>query len=401
MPERVYIPFSQHAGTPAEPLVKAGDQVKIGTKIGAPAGGISAAVHSSIAGKVLSIGRHPHPLHGYGLCCVIESAGAEEWETGMKVIREYDSMSSQELLSEIVEAGIAGLGGGAFPTGVKLAPPPDKKIDTLIINGCESEPMLAADYRLMNEYPAGVAEGARIFKKIAGAQNLVLALESDKRDIAGGLENEGLKVKVLRSMYPAGWERLLIRKVLKREVPKEGLPMDVGCLVFNVATCYAGFQAVKFRKPLIERFITVTGSAIRETKNLLVRIGTPVQDIIDFCGGYNGKVDSIIFGGPMTGTAQFSELAPVIKGTCGIIALAGTRVAEERSCTRCGYCVDVCPSGLMPCALHELVRNEKFKQAEEKGLSYCIECGSCAYVCPAKIPLVHYFKFGKSRIKAA
>lgn len=397
-PKRVYIHFSQHTGKPARPLVEKDDVVKIGTKIGEGDGFISASIHASISGKVVAIESYPHPVVGSSVCCVIESTNGEEWEQGVEEKYEYKDLSKEKLLQFIKDAGIVGLGGAAFPTHVKLSPPPEKQIDTLIINGCECEPMLTADHRLMLEYPMGIIEGAKIFQKILNTKNLIFAVEDNKKDAAETLKKEAVDVKLLKTKYPQGAEKQLIKALLNREVPRGGLPMDVGCVVQNVGTCYAGFQAIQFRKPLIDRIVTITGNGIKEPKNLLVKIGTPAIDVINFCGGYVGQPKKIIFGGPMMGIAQYSENVPTIKGTSGIVVWNDVKAVEEGPCVRCAKCVDACPMGLMPTDICKFVNNKNFDKAKEYGILDCIECGCCAYTCPSKIPLVHYLKYGKSEV---
>ncbi len=397
-PKRVYIHFSQHTGKPARPLVEKDDVVKIGTKIGEGDGFISASIHASISGKVVAIESYPHPVVGSSVCCVIESTNGEEWEQGVEEKYEYKDLSKEKLLQFIKDAGIVGLGGAAFPTHVKLSPPPEKQIDTLIINGCECEPMLTADHRLMLEYPMGIIEGAKIFQKILNTKNLIFAVEDNKKDAAETLKKEAVDVKLLKTKYPQGAEKQLIKALLNREVPRGGLPMDVGCVVQNVGTCYAGFQAIQFRKPLIDRIVTITGNGIKEPKNLLVKIGTPAIDVINFCGGYVGQPKKIIFGGPMMGIAQYSENVPTIKGTSGIVVWNDVKAMEEGPCVRCAKCVDACPMGLMPTDICKFVNNKNFDKAKEYGILDCIECGCCAYTCPSKIPLVHYLKYGKSEV---
>lgn len=397
-PKRVYIPFAQHTGKPAKPLVKKGDLVKIGTKIGESEGFISASIHASISGKVLDIKQHAHPVLGSSQCCIIESDETEDWASGVKEKHDHENLSKEELLSIIKDAGIVGLGGAAFPTHVKLSPPPDKPIDYLLINGCECEPRLTADHRLMLEYPVGVIEGAKLFQKILNAEHLIFCVEDNKKDAAKIFTRENEEVRVLNTKYPQGAEKQLIKAVLNRTVPRGGLPMDVGCVVQNVGTCYATFQAVKFRKPLIDRIVTVTGNGVKESKNLLVRIGTPIIEVINFCGGFVDQPKQIIFGGPMMGISQYTEDVPVIKGTSGILVTKEASIYEEGPCVRCASCIDVCPMGLMPTEIYKLVKNKKFLASKEYGVLDCIECGCCAYACPSKIPLVHYLKYGKSEV---
>lgn len=398
IPKKVYIPFSQHTGKPAHPLVQKDDVVKIGTKIGESEGYISATIHASISGKVTGLISHPHPVLGCSLCCVIESNGSEEWEQSIKENADYEKLSKKDLVNAIKEAGIVGLGGAAFPTHVKLSPPSDKPIDTLIVNGCECEPMLTADHQLMLEQAEGIIKGARIFQKILGAQHLIFGIEDNKKDAAEIFMGQGLEVRIPKTKYPQGAEKQLIKAILDREVPRGGLPMDVGCVVQNVGTCYAAFQSLAFNKPLIDRVMTVTGDGIKTPKNVLVRIGTPVVDLIQFCGGYTGKPKMIIFGGPMMGIAQYSEEVPVIKGTSGIIISTQAWDAEEGPCVRCAHCIDVCPMGIMPCEIYKFVQNKNFDKAKDYGVLDCIECGCCAYECTARIPLVHYLKYGKNEV---
>jgi electron transport complex protein RnfC len=295
--------------------------------------------------------------------------------------------------------GVVGLGGAGFPTGLKLTPPADRSVDTLIVNGCESEPMVSCDRRLMLEYPMGVIEGARIFQKAVEARRLIIALPEREAEIAGTFKKEGVEVHRLAWKYPVGSEKQLIRAVLNRTVPRAGLPWDVGCIVHNVSTCHAGFQAVCFGKPLFERVVTVSGNGVRDRRNLLVRIGAPVRDIIDYCGGYTGAPAMIVFGGPMTGSAVPTDLTPVTKETTAVLVLNERPVEREGPCVRCARCVDVCPMGLMPSEIRRLISVPDFGAAGDLGLADCLECGCCAYVCPARIPLVHYFRFGKAELK--
>jgi electron transport complex protein RnfC len=396
--KKVFIPFSQHTGKPARPLVKKGDEVKIGMKIGEPDGLISAAVHASISGKVVDIIDHPHPVIGSSLCCVIEGGNSDDWVTDLQTGGSTEDLSVTQLIDVVKEAGIVGLGGAAFPSHVKLSPPKEKSIDTLIINGCECEPILTADHRLMMEYSEAIIEGARIFQKILGATGLVFGIEDNKKDAIELFRKEGVRVFQLKTKYPQGAEKQLIKAILKREVPRGGLPMDVGCVVHNVGTCQAALMAAKFRKPLIDRVITVAGDGVKENRNVLVRIGTPVKEVIEFCGGYTGRPRKIISGGPMMGIAQYSDDVPVIKGTSGILVWNDVKLDEPGPCVRCASCVDACPMALMPTEIYSLVSNKNFDMAKSFGVLDCIECGCCAYVCPSAIPLVHYFKYGKNEV---
>ncbi|MGQ9702699.1 MAG: electron transport complex subunit RsxC [bacterium] len=393
-PKRVYIPFLQHQGNPAVPCVKPGDRVKIGAKIGEAAEDPSVCIHSSVSGKVTDIRMHPHPLLGEALSCIIESDYSENWENEFLDIN-YHSLMTQELIDRIRQAGIVGLGGGAFPTALKLASGAEKKLDILVINGCESEPNLTVDYHIMLEYPGCVIEGAKIIQKILGAKEMIFAISKTHKKAAALLRKEGVRVLTLPDKFPHGSERLLIMKITKRNVPSDKLPIDFGCLVQNVSTCYAVFQAVKYKKPLIERVISVSGNGINEPKNILVRIGTTVADIIEFCGGIKGKLRKVIFGGLMTGIAQFSLDTPVIKQVNGIVFQTDISEPVVNDCVRCAACIDACPMNLLPNIIYYNINKNRINRAFEYGLNDCIQCGCCAYVCPANIPLVHYFKFAK------
>lgn len=396
VPKKVYIPFLQHQGKPAAPCVKPGDKVKIGAIIGKTAEGPLTYIHSSISGKVIDIRMHPHPLLGEAFSCIIESDYTENWDNEFFEI-DYQSLMNQELIDRIRQAGIVGLGGGAFPTALKLSSGVEKNLNILIINGCESEPNLTVDYHIMLEYPVCVIEGARIIQKIIGAKEMIFAISKTYKKAGDLLRKEGVRVKFIPDKFPQGSERLLVKKITKRNVPLNKLPIDIGCLVQNVSTCYAVFQAVKYKKPLIERVISVSGNGINEPKNILVRIGTTVADIIQFCGGIKGKLRKIIFGGLMTGIAQFSLDTPVIKQINGIVFQTDISESVMNDCVRCAACIDVCPMNLLPNVIYYNINKNRISRAFKYGLNRCIQCGCCSYVCPANIPLAHYFQFAKMR----
>jgi electron transport complex protein RnfC len=405
IPHRVFIPFSQHTGIPSQPIIKVGDMVKVGTKIGEADGRISVPTHSTISGKVTEIREYPHPvLSRRSLTCVIESDGKDIWEEGIKW-RNSTEFSSQTLIEIIAEAGIVGLGGAAFPTHIKLSPPKEKPIETLIINGCECEPYLTADARLMIEHPTEIIEGAMLIAKIINPKRIVIVIEDNKplaiEKMREVVNQRSLPITVLaiKTKYPQGAEKQLIKAVLGVEVPSGGLPMDVKTLVQNVQTSYAIYEAVNFNKPLVEKVITVSG-AVKEPKNLRVRIGTPIIDLVNYCGGYLAPPHKVILGGPMMGIAQYNDELPIIKGTSGILVLTNDKIREESPCIRCGRCVKVCPMNLMPCLINSFVRLKAFDKAKEYNVLDCIECGCCGYVCPANIRLVHSFKFAKNEIWA-
>lgn len=411
-PERVIIPLLQHFGKPAEPLVQKGDEVCVGQKIGKAKTLFSASVHSSVSGKVLSIDDSSHPAGNPCLAITISNDGQDraiQKEGG----KDPFSLTPDEVRQIILEAGIVGLGGAAFPTAVKLSPPKDKPIDTLIINGCECEPMLTADYRLMLEAPEDILKGAELARMACGAKRVIIGIEGNKKEafqkfqkvlssFSGAAANSGesssREVAILKTKYPQGAEKNLIYALLQREVPRGGLPFDVGVVVQNVGTVKAIWEAASSGKPLYEKALTVTGSGIKNPKNLVVRIGTPFQKVIDFCGGLNDEASVLVMGGPMMGLAQWTLEVPVVKGTSGILAWEAPRPQPEHPCIRCGRCVEHCPMGLVATQLAKCVKFDNLAEAEKWGVLDCVECGCCQYSCPSKIPLVHWIRLGKNRV---
>lgn len=405
-PVTVVIPLQQHLGAPAEPLANVGDRVRIGDKIGGAKGFVSVPCHASISGTVKVIEKRLHPLGGSVLSVVIENDGHEEYSGDIEANAHYLDLPPEEMRELIQNAGIVGLGGAAFPTHVKLSPPAEKPIDTFILNGAECEPYLTSDHRLMLEYTKEIVAGMEIMVRILGCKYCYIAIEKNKLDAIEAMRktvrDKGLNYYVVgyNVKYPQGAEKQLIRATVGREVPRGGLPMDVGCLVQNVGTAKAVYEAVSSRMPLIERVVTVTGNGIKNPKNLLVRIGTPLASLFEHCGGLSDNVGKIIMGGPMMGISQFSDEVPVIKGTSGVVILnkKDSRLAESGNCISCARCVDSCPMGLMPTHISNCIRHDRYQEAKEYGALDCIECGCCAYVCPAKIPLVHSIKYGKNKI---
>lgn len=406
IPKKVWRPYIQHTGIRTQPVIQVGDYVKVGTKIGEAQGYVSVPTHASISGKVVQLEEIDHPvLPKRTLTCVIESDGQDIWEENIKE-RDYANFSKSELIQIIHDAGIVGLGGGAFPTHVKLSPPAEKKIDTLIINGCECEPYITADHQQILEKAAEILLGIQILEKILAVQKVIIAIEDNKPDAIlimneAIYQNKNYSVVKLKSKYPQGAEKQLIKALLNRVIPRNGLPMDVGAVVQNVGTVYAVYEACRKNKPLVERLVTVTGTAVKEPRNLWVRLGTPVYDLINFCGGYTAEPAKIIFGGPMMGIAQYNDELPTIKGTSGIIVMSEheIRIEPEAPCIRCGRCIDACPMNLLPCELNNFIRKKDFERAQKYYLMDCIECGCCAYECPAKIKLVHSFIYAKREIR--
>lgn len=405
-PEKVVIPLSQHTGIPSKPVVKKGDVVLKGQVIGENAGFISSAVHSSISGTVTGIENYPVLAGRTSPSVIIENDGKDESIEYTK--RDWKQLTPEEIVSIVRDSGIVGMGGAAFPSSVKLTIPPGKKAECVLLNGCECEPFLTADYRVMKEKTETVVEGLLIICKALGVNKGYIGIESNKRNLIpllssaiNKLTDTPLEIKVLPERYPQGSEKHLIKSVLNREVPSGGLPIDVGCVVFNVQTALAIREAVCEGKPLIERVLTVTG-LVKNPKNLLVRIGTPVSKVLEYCGAEIKEGVKIILGGPMMGIQIHTTDIPVMKGTSGILLLPEEDLPEEIApCIRCGKCVDACPMRLVPAELGKYAENKMWNRCMELGVSDCIECGCCSYICPAKRPLVDLFKWAKTEIRKA
>lgn len=397
LPSRVYIPLSQHLGKVCGSLVNIGDSVSVGQKIAGIDAHVHAPIHASISGKVVAIMDWPHPVLGRGKVIVIE-INKEAKSPGHQVTRspgEVSSLTSEQIRGIVFEAGIVGMGGASFPTHIKLNPP--KPVDTLIINGAECEPYLTGDYRLMIEKTQEILLGVGLVAKCLGVKNVYIAIEDNKPE---AIKAFGHRVQVLKSQYPQGGEKQLIKNILGKEVPQGKLPFDIGVVVHNVATVFAIYEAVYMNKPLYERVVTITGSCIASPKNILARIGTPIKELINFCGPLKEEPAKIIIGGPMMGIAQFSDEVPVIKSTTGVILFNAeeTRSLEEEFCIRCGACVRECPVGLMPCLINLSSEKTLWDQAKKYGAADCIECGLCNYVCPANRRLVQSIKRAKLEV---
>ncbi len=407
LPKIVYLPLQQHIGGPATPLVEKGQQVKTGEKIAEANGFISTPIHASITGTIKAFEDINHPVTGTGQAIVIEAGETEEWIETVTSDDEYSELNPADMLERIKEGGLAGLGGATFPTHVKLSPPPDKKIKVAILNGVECEPYLTADHRLMLEYSEDIIKGFAIIMKVLGVKRGIIGIENNKKDAIDLMQEKvkkenGMEVAVLPVKYPQGAEKQLIKATLNREVPSGGLPMDVGVVVQNVGTAKAIYDAVAYRKPLTHRVVTVTGSGIKDPKNVLVPIGTSFHDIVYYCGGLTDKAAKIIMGGPMMGISQPNLNVPVVKGTSGILILEDkqSHLPAEKPCISCGRCVLVCPIHLLPTTLQILVNNEKYEDADKLHIMDCIECGSCSYICPANRYLIHSIRHGKRQILA-
>lgn len=405
-PKQVIIPLSQHIGAPCKPAVEIGQLVKKGEVIGTPGGFVSAPVHSSVSGKVISIGDFPLATGKMTPSVVIENDFQEEWTT-LKDNPDYLSLSPEQLKEKVKDAGLVGMGGAAFPTHVKLSPPKEKPIDVLVINGAECEPYLTADYRLMIERPSDIIEGTKVLMKILGVKKAFIGIEDNKPDAIEVLRKAAsgiaeITVCGLEVKYPQGAEKMLIKAAVNREVPPRALPMDVGVVVQNIGTTIATFEAARYGKPLIERVVTVSGESINEPANFMVKIGTLVSDLIKECGGFKTEAAKVISGGPMMGFAMYDLNVPVTKGTSGILALPEeglVHVDEFNPCIRCGRCIEACAMGLMPSMISVLAERGFYEEAKEYGLFDCFECGSCTYVCPSKRPIVQFVRLAKSMVK--
>jgi electron transport complex protein RnfC len=403
-PAMAVVPVDQHIGAPAKPVVEAGAAVKAGQVIAEADGFVSVPVHAPVSGTVAAVEAREHPAGKRALAIVIEADGEDSWAPPLAPL-DPETAGRDALVDRIRDAGVVGMGGAAFPTHVKLAPRGSKPIDTVILNGAECEPYLAADHRVMVEDAERVVDGLKIIRAILGAERAVIGIEENKPDAIRAIEAaaEGAEVQVLplEVKYPQGAEKLLIDAITRRRVPSGGLPMDVGVVVQNVATAVAIAEAVREGRPLVRRVTTVTGTIVSRPKNLLVRIGTPLSAAIDACGGLTAEPEKLILGGPMMGIAQHTDAVPIVKGTSGVLVLGPGEVRSEPEgpCIRCGECVRACPMGLRPTDLNTLSDAGQFEEAGAAGALDCIECGSCAWGCPARILLLHRIRHAKAQVR--
>jgi H+/Na+-translocating ferredoxin:NAD+ oxidoreductase subunit C len=393
----------QNIGAPPKVIVKPGDEVKKGQVIAEANGFVSVPLHAPTSGKIGKTTEAPGPMGINVPAILIESDGKDEWTELMPPL-DWENSTGDSLKERIRDAGIVGMGGAAFPTHVKLSPPPDKKIDYMILNGAECEPYLTADHRLMLEQPEKVLKGAAILGKSLGVENIYIGVEQNKQNAIDTLlekaDEYNVKIIGLKVQYPQGAEKQLIYAATGRKVPAGGLPMESGCVVQNVATAAAVVDAVVEGKPLIERITTITGTPVIKPGNWQLRIGYPVAKALELAGGVKENPGKLILGGPMMGFAQKSLHVPIAKNSSGILLLSRSEVTQYESmpCIRCGKCVDACPMNILPGTLSSQIESEKFDLAEQYNVMDCIECGSCAYICPSNRPLVQHFRRAKAEI---
>jgi electron transport complex protein RnfC len=407
IPDKVVISMQQHIGVPCTPIVKVGDEVAVGQKIGDSDKFVSAPIHATVSGKVTAVGdiKLANGIITKGV--TIESDGEMRMYEG---ITPPTVTNKKELCAAVRESGLVGLGGAGFPTHVKLNIPEDKEIDTLIINAAECEPYITVDYRECIENAENVLKGVEILKNILGFKQVVIAIEDNKpkvfeimKEIADRDNDKGdaIKLMTLKSRYPQGAEKMMVLSATGRKVPPGKLPADVGCVVMNVASVAFVARYLETGKPLVSRSITVDGSAIREPKNLRVPIGTSFSDIVDYCGGFKTEPAKIISGGPMMGIAICDIDAPICKQNNSLLAFDEKDAAfkKERDCIRCGKCVDVCPMSLMPTLIERYARTKDADKLTAYNTMVCMECGSCAFACPSGRPLVQYMRLAKQVLR--
>ncbi len=408
-PKTIEIPMSQNLGAPAKPLKKKGDEVSIGEIIAESNGFISANIHSPVFGKVKKI--EPKPLPGGRLSDVmiidvdVEKTDNHNWE---KKVPDFDNLTKDLVIETIANKGIVGMGGATFPTHIKFSPPEDKLVDTFVINGAECEPFLTCDHRLMVEKTIELLRAVEVIQHVFKFKKIVIGIEENKSDaitkfkeLKAEIKHLPIEVVGLKVKYPQGAEKMLIKATTGRVVPSGKLPLEVGCIVSNIGTIYAIYEAFYFNKPLIERAITISGDTISNPKNIMAPIGTKLEDIIEFSDGMKEETEKIIFGGPMMGFSIPSIDYSVAKGTSGLLFFSEDLLTPEHEnhCINCGSCVNACPMNLLPNKFAAMAKTKKFDEMKKHNLFDCMDCGSCTYVCPADIKIVGWIRYGKNYIK--
>ena len=411
LPQQAIFPLSQHIGAPAKPVVAKGDKVKVGTLIAEAGGFVSAPIYSSVSGTVLKIDKAIDAT-GYLQPAIIINVEGDEWEESidrsekLETLAAHPELTPEEIVERVKRAGVTGMGGAGFPTHIKLCPPPTAKAECVIINGVECEPYITADYRLMIEHADEILVGLELLMKAAKVEKGYIGIEENKPEAIRLLEEKTandsrIEIVPLKTKYPQGGEKQLVDAVIERQVPAPpAIPVNVGAIVQNVGTAYAVYQAVMKRKPLFERYTTVTGKRLAHPGNFLVRMGTPMKNLIDACGGMPEGDNKLLAGGPMMGKALMSADVPVCKGTNSITILSGDDACRKavQPCIRCAKCVDACPMGLEPYLLATLSAKQMYDRAEQEDIVSCIACGSCQFTCPAHRPILDHIVQGKAAV---
>ena len=401
-PKVVYIPLQQHIGAPAKAIVKVGEKVKLGQKIGEQQGFVSCNVHSSVSGKVIGIEEHELP-GGRGMCIIIENDFKDEVHESVIPNKDIENLTKEEIVNIVKEAGIVGMGGATFPTHVKISPPQGKNIDTVILNGAECEPYLTADHKVLLEFADDIIFGLKAILKTTGAEKGIIVIEDNKQDAIELMQEKvadigNMEVFVARTKYPQGAEKTLIKRVMGRIVPSGGLPADVGVVVDNISTVKAISDAIQTGMPLVERVATVTGEKIKNPGNFVIKIGTSVRELIDYCGGFTDDDVLVKMGGPMMGFPLNTLDVPMMKGSNGIIAVEPDET-KEQPCIKCGRCVDVCPMELSPLYFVKYAKDENWQGMKDMNVMDCVECRCCQYICSSKIPIINSIKAGKNAVR--
>lgn len=411
LPTQAVFPLSQHIGAPAKPVVGKGDQVKVGTLLAEAGGFVSAPIYSSVSGTVVKIDTIVDAT-GYRKPAIFIKVEGDEWEEGidrsdqLETLDAHPELTPEEIVERVKQAGITGMGGAGFPTHVKLCPPPTAKAECVIINAVECEPYITSDYRLMMEHADEIVVGLQLLMKAAKVERGYIGIEENKPKAIDLLAEKtsglaGIEVVPLKMKYPQGGEKQLVDAVIGRQVPAPpAIPVNVGAIVQNVGTAFAVYQAVMKRKPLFERYTTVSGKELKNPANFLVRMGTPMSQLIDLCGGMPEGDNKVLAGGPMMGRALMTTEVPICKGTNAVTILSGKDAVrqEAQPCIRCAKCVSACPMGLEPYLLSKLSDRQLYDRAEELDITSCISCGSCQFTCPSHRPLLDQIALGKAAV---